>query len=72
MVVNTDSTSKSGTIAMSKWPVNSSGDDSATVWQLDKSVVLPGTDGKRFNTQVSKGVTGQLTFPGPSVTIVSI
>jgi len=72
MVINTDSTSKSGTIAMSKWPVNSSGDDSATVWQLDKSVVLPGTDGKRFNTQVSKGVTGQLTFPGPSVTIVSI
>ena len=72
MVLNETNNAKSGTVAMSKWPVNSSGDDSANVWQMDSSVTQPGTDGKRSNIQVNKGVTGQLNFPGSSVTIISV
>lgn len=72
MVVNTGPSAQNGTIAMSKWPVNSTGDATANVWQMDSTIKLPGTDGKRTTVQVSKGVTAPLSFPGPSVTIVSI
>jgi hypothetical protein len=72
MVVNTGAGNQNVTIGMSKWPVNTTGNASANVWQMDSSVKLPGVDGKRSTVQVVNGVAGPINFPDPSVTIVSI
>jgi hypothetical protein len=65
MIVNPGAGQQSGPLALAKWPVNSSGDGSAEVWQL--------TNSSRNTTQaaVKAGVL-QLLVPDPSVTFVYV
>lgn len=67
--VNTAGTTKSGTVALSHWPVNGSGAGTANVWQMPLSAV-PGVDGTATTVAVSSGVTAALSFPSFSTTIV--
>jgi hypothetical protein len=69
MVVNNGQGNKSGSIALSHWPVNSTGTATANVWQMRSS---QSGDGAPSTVQVTKGVCASLNFPDPSVTIISI
>jgi hypothetical protein len=75
LAVNYGGGSRSGTVAFNHWPVNTSGNATAQVWQLgtqstdytstDPATVIP-------NLTVTLGVTSSVTFPDPSITIISI
>lgn len=69
MVVNPGFGGKSGQVALSHWPVNSTGNGTANVWQINSGTQ---GDGARATVQVTAGVTTSINFPDPSVTIISI
>jgi len=69
MVVNPGFGGKSGQVALSHWPVNSTGNGTANVWQINSGT---SGDGARSTVQVTAGVTASINFPDPSVTIISI
>jgi hypothetical protein len=54
------------TVALSHWPVNSTGNGTVEVWQLSRSV----PNGSTSMVEVTAGVTAALNFPDPSVTII--
>jgi hypothetical protein len=64
----------SKTVALSHWPVNSSGNATATVWQLGtQSQGYTANDPATVTSvQVNAGVTAPMNFPDPSVTIISV
>jgi hypothetical protein len=72
MFVNAGHGNKSGPVAFSHWPVNSTGNGTANVWQMNGKTLLPGKDGARFTVPMTAGVTGTVSFPDPSVTIISV
>lgn len=72
MMVNQGLGNKSGTVALSHWPVNSTGNGTANVWQINTSQISPGIPGSTSTTIVSSGITGTINFPDPSVTIIYV
>jgi hypothetical protein len=72
MVLNIGNGNKSGTVALSHWPVNSTGNGTANVWQMTMSQNAPGQDGTHSTVNVTAGVTSSITFPNFSITIISI
>jgi hypothetical protein len=69
MIVNNGKGAQSGkTIALSHWPVNPSGNGTANIWQLSRSVPL----GSTRALPVKAGITAAIDFPDPSITIISI
>jgi len=63
------------TVAFSHWPVNTSGNATATSWQLGtQSQGYTNTDPATVNPNlaVNSGVTAAMNFPDPSITIISI
>jgi len=71
LVFNVGNGSKSGTVALSHWPVNSTGNGTASVWQMTSTSNGPGKDGRNSTVTVTNGVTQSITFPDPSITIIS-
>jgi len=70
MIVNAGQGAQNGkTVALSHWPVNSSGNSTANVWQMTSATTQ---DGTRTTIPVNAGVTSSLNFPDPSITIISI
>jgi hypothetical protein len=59
-------------IALSRWPVNTSGNGQATVWQMSNNVLSRGIDGTVSVKNVTAGVIDAITFPDPSVTVISV
>lgn len=72
MILNIGNGNKSGSVALSHWPVNGSGTGSANVWQMTSAQTGAGMDGARSTVQVTNGVTASLSFPDPSITIISV
>jgi hypothetical protein len=72
LVVNSGQGNQSGQVALSHWPINGSGTGTASVWQLTASQNAPGMDGTLSTVNVLNGLTGSITFPDPSVTIIFI
>jgi hypothetical protein len=72
MVVNRGQGARSGQVALSHWPVNTTGNGTANVWQINSSHTLPGTDGIVSTVAVTNGLTASISFPDPSVTIISV
>ena len=56
------------TVAFSHWPINSTGNGTLNVWQMTSANTA---DGTRTTVNVTAGVSQQLSFPDPSVTIIS-
>lgn len=71
MIVNAGQGGRSGQVALSHWPVNSSGSGTANVWQLTSTQNTSGMDGARSTVNVTAGLTATMTFPDPSVTIIT-
>jgi hypothetical protein len=65
MVVNAGKGAQAGPVGLAHWPVNATGNGTATVWQM--------TSTQRTSTQVAvtAGVL-QASFPDPSVTFISV
>jgi len=59
-------------VAFSRWPVNTSGTAQGTVWQLTNAAKTWGQDGTTTNIQFTAGVSAPISFPDPSVTIISV
>ena len=59
-------------IALSRWPANTSGNGQATVWQMGSNVLSRGIDGTVSTRNVTAGVVDAITFPDPSVTVISV
>jgi hypothetical protein len=75
LVYNVGNGSKSGPVALSHWPVNTTGVATATVWQMTTAQNGPGKDGTSSTVSVggtTPGVTASMNFPDPSITIISI
>jgi hypothetical protein len=69
MIVNIGKGAQSGkTVALSHWPVNSSGNGTATIWQLSHSAQMGSTKA----LEVKAGITAAIEFPDPSITIISV
>ena len=72
LLYNTGNGNRSGAVALSHWPVNSSGTATANVWQMTSAQSGPGQDGRHSTVQVTAGVTATMSFPDPSITVISI
>ena len=72
LIYNNGNGTKNGQVALSHWPVNSSGTAGVNMWQMTSSSNGPGRDGTRSTIQVTNGVTSSINFPDPSITIISI
>lgn len=76
LIFNVGSGTRSGQVALSHWPVNTSGNATASVWQMTSAQNGKGKDGThttvRVGTPNAPGVTDTMTFPDPSITIISI
>jgi hypothetical protein len=75
LVYNVGNGAKSGPVALSHWPVNTTGVATATVWQMTTAQNGPGKDGTSSTVSVggtTPGVTASMNFPDPSITIISI
>lgn len=74
LIVNAGNGAQVGqSVAFSSWPVNDTGNGTASVWQMSGSAgAAPGQDGTRFSVDVTAGVTAPIDFPDPSVTIISV
>jgi hypothetical protein len=74
-IVNSNASSVTGTVALSHWPVNNSGNGAVTVWTYpqvgDIQHPVTNTPGTTSKVNVSAGVTDPITVPGSSVAIVS-
>ena len=67
-IVNAGQGSRSGTIAFSHWPINSTGNGTLNMWQMTSSSTA---DGNRSTITVTAGVSQTVTLPDPSITIIS-
>jgi hypothetical protein len=68
-LVNGDSTSHTGSVGLSHWPVNTTGNGTLTMWQLDASNYTTG--GVTTHPVASAGVLSSGTLPPMSVTMIS-
>jgi hypothetical protein len=71
LVFNQGNGNKSGSVALSHWPTNASGNGTANVWQMTSAQNGAGKDGARSTVSVTAGVTQSINFPDPSITIIS-
>lgn len=73
-VVNSTGTTQTGTVALSHWPVNGTGNGSATVWTYptgSNSVPVANTPGTTSTVTVTSGVTDVISVPARSTVIIS-
>jgi hypothetical protein len=69
MIVNNGKGAQGGkAIALSHWPVNSSGNGTVDMWQMSHAVQM----GSSRALAVKAGITATIDLPDPSVTIISI
>jgi hypothetical protein len=68
-LVNGDSTSHTGSVGLSHWPVNTTGNGTLTMWQLDASNYTTG--GVTTHPVASAGVLSSVTLTPMSVTMIS-
>lgn len=64
--VNYTTSGTSGTVALNKWPVNTTGNATINVWTINSS----NPAGTKSTVSVTNGVTGSITFPAQSVTLL--
>lgn len=57
------------TVALSHWPVNGTGNGTANTWQMTSATTGDGTSG---TVAVTNGITAAMSFPDPSITIISL
>jgi hypothetical protein len=69
MIVNNGKgAQRAKTVALSHWPVNSSGNGTARIWQMSPSAQR----GSTSTLAVRGGLMAAIDFPDPSITIISI
>jgi hypothetical protein len=68
MILNNGQGTKSGSVALSHWPVNSSGNGTINMWRQTSATTADGVSTP--NISVTNGVTQSISFPDPSVTIL--
>jgi hypothetical protein len=68
MILNNGQGTKSGSVALSHWPVNSSGNGTINMWRQTSATTADGVSTP--NISVTSGITQSISFPDPSVTIL--
>ena len=71
MIVNAGQGDQNGAVALSHWPASGDGNGTANVWQMTTAAKGPGDDGSYGKVTVKAGVTDAMSFPDPSITILS-
>ena len=78
-IINSNSSPTSGTVALSHWPVNTTGNGTATLWTYPTTQgvglggpVVTNTPGNTTTVAVTNGVTAGITVPALSLAILSI
>lgn len=66
MMVNYTTGAKTGSLALSHWPVNTTGTGTVNVWTLSQAAL----QGSTTTVAVTAGATANITIPGQSVVIV--
>lgn len=69
VIVNYDTNSVSGTVALSKWPANNTGNATMSTWLAGSTT---GAAGQTGTVTVTNGVTGTITIPGQTVMLLHI
>jgi hypothetical protein len=70
MILNNGQGTRSGTIALSHWPVNANGTGTINMWRQTTATTGDGVNSTVSVGSVTPGVTASITFPDPSVTIL--
>jgi hypothetical protein len=69
MIVNNgEGAQRAKTVAVGHWPMNSTGTATASIWQMS----LSAQQGSTSTLAVRAGITAEIDFPDPSITIISI